>query len=89
MTAYTKTINGIRHTIERTLDAEDYEILSPGIRLVQADGSVITPGISAETDPGVKRIVAARDIHTGEWRVDEDGIPIVLFDAPHGTTVSA
>lgn len=75
-----------REGIQRTLDsgnAQDQQFLAEGIRMVDEHGRARALTTEEANTMGIRRCVAAKDIHTGElkWREDPPSTPFFVVKA--------
>lgn len=84
-------VPGGREGVQRTLDASnaaDMDFLEDGIRIVDEHGNTrkLTP-VEAEK-MGIRRVVAAKDIRTGEmkWKEEPKSTPMMVVPASYGDT---
>lgn len=83
-------VPGGREGVQRTLDASnaaDMDFLEDGIRIVDEHGVSLKLTLDQAERMGI-RIVAAKDIHTGEmkWKEESSSTPVIVVPASYGDT---
>lgn len=83
--------SGGREGIQRTLDtndAADMDFLEDGIRTVDEHGNTRKLTLAEAESMGIRRVVAAKNIHTGEmkWKAAPKSTPIMVVPASYGDT---